>query len=238
MKRFLVSVFASIGFIGAIALALLLNFILSGCSLPCEQSDNCLSGDVCSEGVCVTAPQNPTYVGPDRNRENAIDVPGEGEDDTPIDTPDDTPNDTPNDTNDTPTMGGEEEESDLPVAECPASCNAGCLPGGECIIACDDERSCEEEDLVCPAGRDCFVLCEGERSCEEANLLCDENSRCELTCSGERSCEDLRLECEGDCLATCSGERSCEDIRLRCEGDQCDATCPEGLERPAEICEQ
>lgn len=107
--------------------------------------------------------------------------------------------------------------------KCPASCNAGCIPGQrECSVVCNAVTECGQ--IECPDGWECDIVCDGPGAC--GDIRCEGDANCYLTCITSSSCGAITCG-NGVCDVGCNEANACGPIDCT-DACACDVDCSLG----------
>lgn len=109
-------------------------------------------------------------------------------------------------------------------SHCPEVCDECLEDASVCVIACDAEKSCKAETVVCPPGMDCRISCDGESACQSATIACSAGYACEIECSGRNACTRASVACgeAASCALRCSDDVAvCAQTELSCGVGAC-----------------
>jgi hypothetical protein len=171
----------------------------------CENTNDCASGRICSDGFCVST--RPIDAGVDARIDASIDAA------PPIDASEACPEQC--------------TSCDIDARSCRVDCGVdaelcnrpiNCPAGWSCDIECSRRGSCGT--INCTDSTACTISCDAGQTCTD--VTCGDAS-CEIDCLGADSCFDV--DCgTGKCDVRCAGLASCDlvDCGRACA---CDVTC-------------
>lgn len=168
-------------------------------SFTCTRTEDCPSGRVCSDGLCVFTNDTPDGGPPIKDGSTDPDAP------PPTDCPQEC------------TSCDQENRQcniDCQVEDCGPQ--VVCPTGWNCNIACNRASSCRN-GINCLTAASCTIECSGDNACR--NVACG-TGRCNIQCSGTGSCRSISCGQSCACDIQCGDASSCETII--CSSFQCE----------------
>ena len=84
------------------------------------------------------------------------------------------------------------------------SCNAlklNCIDNRDCFIDCafftnDDDESCQDAVINCPANATCTLNCDGRESCDNARINAQQSTKLNISCNNHyEACLESEIKC-------------------------------------------